>query len=325
VKIVDEQTMLRTQVHTKKRETLKTTIDPVFILLPILYVTGVSGYMIYHRAWFSPDQFFAVAIVATIFLRKTKQFIWDWVPLLFMMFGYEYLRGIVPILTKNAHTIPLILADKSIFGFVPTIKFQSMLFTDGTFHWYDYLSVLLYTVHFIIPMLIAFTFWLIDRTHFKKYTTAFLLLSYAAFLTYIIFPATPPWLASAQGFLPPLHKIMDQVYASFSYPISVPSVYRFFGSNPVAAFPSLHAAYPWLGFLFVRKKSRFLGYLTLLYACGVWFAVIYLGEHYFVDIVAGVAYATMAYGLVEWYAAKKVQKAVALQWDLEPKSELVVQ
>lgn len=119
-----------------------------------------------------------------------------------------------------------------------------------------------------------------------------------AFFTYIIFPAMPPWMASNQGYIPPLAKIMDQVLASFSHPISVPSIYKFFGANLVAAVPSLHASYPLIIFLFLAKKVKYWSILAVPYVLGVWFAVVYLGEHYVVDVIIGVLYTVTAYVFV---------------------------
>ncbi len=264
-------------------------------IIPIFYILAVSAYMIWHRAWLSPDQFFAFAILATLVIGRTKQFLRDWIPVLLLLFGYEYLRGIVPFLTKNVNILPMIRADELLFGFLPTIKLQSSLFDGVTIHWYDYVAVTLYISHFVIPMVIAFVFWMYDRKIFKQFTTAFLLLSYMAFFTFIIFPAMPPWMASNNGYIPPLKKIMDMVMRSFAHPIDVPSVYRFFGANLVAAVPSLHAAYPWLIFIYIMKKFRGFSLLALPYVAGVWFAVVYLGEHYVVDVFLGFIYASIAY------------------------------
>lgn len=267
----------------------------IIYIIPIVYIVVVSIFMLWHRAWLSPDQFFAFAILSVILIGRTKEFLWDWIPVLLLLFGYEYLRGLVPQLTSHANIWPMIVADHLIFGFIPTIKLQTLLFDGYNLHWYDYVSVILYISHFIIPMITAFILWMHDRRTFKEFTTAFLVLSYLAFLTFIIFPAMPPWMASNDGYLPPLAKIMDQVMGSFSHPISVPSIYKFFGANLVAAVPSLHAAYPWLIFLFVRQKLHTLAYILLPYVLGVWFAVIYLGEHYAIDVIIGIIYASLTY------------------------------
>ena len=279
--------------------------------IPIVYIVGVSIYMLWHRAWFAPDQFFAFAIIGTLLLGRTKQFIRDWMPVLLLLFGYEYLRGLVPHLTKSVNIFQMIQADQLMFGFLPTITLQQSLFDGITLHWYDYVSVVLYISHFIIPMVFAFTFWIYDRKLFKDYTTGFLILSYMASVTYIIFPAMPPWMASNQGYIPPLAKIMDKVMGSFAHPISVPSIYKFFGANLVAAVPSLHAAYPWLIFLFLTRKLKRWSLLALPYVYGVWFAIIYLGEHYVIDGIIGIIYASAAYKIVEYIRKKQESYQVA--------------
>lgn len=277
--------------------------------IALIYITIVSVFMISHRAWLSPDQFFAFAILAVILIGRTKQFLWDWVPVLLLLFGYEYLRGLIPQLSGEAHIWPMINADYFLFGFLPTLKLQSLFFNSSFLQWYDYLAVTLYISHFVIPMGFTFILWLYDRKTFKQFTLALLVLSYLSFLTYIVFPAIPPWMASDLGFLPPLAKIMDQVLISFRHPISVPTVYQYFGANLVAAVPSLHAAYPWLIFLFLFQKFRFLAIFSLPYVFGVWFAIVYLGEHYVVDAILGMIYATLVYLVL---AKIKIRKTITV-------------
>lgn len=264
----------------------------------VIYMLVVSIYMLSHRAWFSPDQFFVFALFGVMIIGRTKQFLWDWVPVLLLLFGYEYLRGFASHLTQNVNITPMINADKLLFGFIPSIRLQELLYTPNVIHWYDWLAVLLYISHFVIPMLVAFIFWLDNRAHFKEYAAAILTLSYLAFATYVIFPAMPPWMASEQGYLPPLQKVMDRVLANFAAPIDVPSVYRFFGANMVAAIPSVHAAYPVIILIAVVRRFKYWGLFLIPYVLGVWFAILYLGEHYFIDAVIGALYAISAYLII---------------------------
>lgn len=74
-----------------------------------------------------------------------------------------------------------------------------------------------------------------------------------------------------------------------------------FGSvnpNTVAAFPSLHVAYPFLSFLVLRRAFGAVGWLALGYMLVVAFSVLYAGDHRAIDAVAGVAYAYVAYHAV---------------------------
>ena len=218
-----------------------------------------------------------------------------------LLLSYDYLRGLVPSLTQGVNIYPMINFDKAVFGSLPTNSLQSVFYTNGTVNWYDYLGAGLYMSHFIAPMLFGFIFWLKDRDTFQKYFLSLLLLSYAAFFTYILFPAMPPWMASQKGLIPEVSKVMDRVFISLPKAIDLPSVYQFVGANLVAAVPSLHAAYPLLTFFFLVKKFKALGFLILPYILGIWFSIVYFGEHYVFDIVAGALYAVAAFCLVLYF------------------------
>jgi membrane-associated phospholipid phosphatase len=120
-------------------------------------------------------------------------------------------------------------------------------------------------------------------------------LSYMAFLTYLVYPAAPPWLAAQHGIIPQIVHVTDVAFSQFSPFIALPTVYKYFAPNLTAAVPSLHAAYPFFTPLFIGKKYPKAVPFLVLYAVGVAFAVIYLGDHYFFDVALGFAYAYLAY------------------------------
>ncbi len=292
----------------------------VIFFLTIVYICFVSFFLFWHRVGFSPDQFFAVALLITLLLGRMKQFVRDWSVPVTLFLSYDYLRGLVPKLSLQVNIHPMINFDKYIFGAVPTNQLQNLLFSQAGVHWYDYLATVLYMSHFVVPMVLAFLFWLKNKKYFEEYTLSLIILSYSAFITYVLFPAMPPWMASQQGFIPQVHKVMDRVFISFPTPIDLPSVYRFMGANLVAAVPSLHAAYPWLTFLFVMKRFKRAGLLVLLYVLGVWFSIVYLGEHYIFDILIGVLYATLIFMLV--INGAKIWKKLNLK-SLYPKKQII--
>ncbi|PWU23829.1 hypothetical protein C5B42_01550 [Candidatus Cerribacteria bacterium 'Amazon FNV 2010 28 9'] len=256
--------------------------------LTFLYMCGVSAYMLSHRMWFSPDQFFLVALLGMIFIGRAKMFIVDWLPFLLSYFSYEFLRGLVPFVSNHVHIWTMIRFDTWMFGAIPTIVLQRLFYTPSNLHWYDYVAVILYICHFVTPMIVGFYFWLTDRKLFKEFSWAFVTLSYCALAIYILFPAMPPWMASGKGYLPPIQEVTGVVMSHFlPAPGAVPTIYAIMDGNPVAAMPSLHFALPMLVFLFLLKKFKWKGVLFAPYVFGVGFAVIYLGEHYFMDVLAG--------------------------------------
>lgn len=271
----------------------------LFTVLSVVYIVGVCIFMLSHRIWFSPDQFFIFALLGALFMGRTLVFIADWGPFLSLFFGYEFLRGLVPLISGKVHILPMIRFDQWLFGFVPTVAFQNWLYNPAHLHWYDYVAVVLYISHFVTPMLVGYIFWLKDRKFFHDYSLGIIVLSYAAFLTYIAFPAMPPWMASEQGFIAPIREVTGVVMSHFMPAnFSLPSIYNFMRANPVAAVPSLHAGMPTVIFLFILKRFKKWGLLFAPYVLGVWFAVMYLGEHYFMDVLLGALYACLAFAVV---------------------------
>jgi membrane-associated phospholipid phosphatase len=263
------------------------------------YIAFVCIYMISHRIWFSPDQFFVFGLFGTTFIGRARVFLKDWLPFILFYLGYEFLRGLVPYVTKNVHILPMIHIDQYIFGFIPTVKLQSLLYNPAHLMWYDYVAVTLYICHFVTPMIVGYYFWLKDRIFFKKYAFGILAVSYAAFITYIIFPAMPPWMASSYGYIPPVKEVTGVVMSHFFQTnVNLPSVLSLVGGNAVAAMPSLHAALPTMVFLFLLKWNKKAGLIFLPYVLGVYFAVIYLGEHYFIDVAMGALYAIVIFAVI---------------------------
>jgi len=272
-------------------------------ILTIVYILFVCVYMISHRVWFSPDQFFIFGLVGTTFIGKAGIFLKDWTPFIFLYLGYEFLRGLIPYVTSHVHIFPMINIDMRVFGFIPTVKLQALLYNPNHLMWYDYVAVTLYICHFVTPMLVGYFFWLKDRKFFKEYTLGILGVAYAAFITYIIFPAMPPWMASNLGYIPRVKEVTGVVMSHFfQTSITLPSILSFSGGNPVAAMPSLHAAFPLMVFFFLFKWNKKIGLAFIPYVLGVWFAVVYLGEHYVIDVAMGALYATAIFIIVEKFS-----------------------
>jgi membrane-associated phospholipid phosphatase len=67
------------------------------------------------------------------------------------------------------------------------------------------------------------------------------------------------------------------------------SLYSVFGGNPLAAMPSLHVATSLMAALLLAEVSPAAAALGFAYTATLGFALVYLGEHYVVDLLAGAA------------------------------------
>jgi hypothetical protein len=282
--------------------------DRTIVVLAVAYVSVTAAYLVWHHNFVSPDQFFLLVLLVSVFLGRAKTFLWDWLPLVVLLFGYEYVRSLVPLINSHVYLKAMIDFDRFLFGSVPTVALQSRFYDPDAPHWYDYAAVILYFLHFIVPLSAAFMLWLRNRAAFREYAAGILILSYSAYLTYLVFPAAPPWLAAQSGLLPPVNRILSNTLLQFRDPISLPTLYSKLGVNMVAAVPSLHAGYPLLMALFVGEKAPRLAPVLAVYVLAVWMAIVYLGEHYVFDVVTGAIYAVVAYLLVIYWPT--IQKAV---------------
>jgi membrane-associated phospholipid phosphatase len=125
----------------------------------------------------------------------------------------------------------------------------------------------------------------------------------AAVLTYAVFdlgagvywlaPTAPPWYAAQAAAErgergPQVRRLMVEYGESF-WRDGWGSLYSVFGGNPLAAMPSLHFATSAMAALLLAEVGPLAGVLGAGYAATLGFALVYLGEHYAVDLLAGAA------------------------------------
>lgn len=252
--------------------------------------------------------------------------IFDWLPFFALLFAYDFLRGQVgsdPLFAP--HLSPQIRGDELLFGSVPTVDLQQRLFDPAGIGWLDIASWGIYVTHFFTVFLIAATLWRISRPLFLEFRAMVLTLTAAAFITYTLFPAIPPWMASEDGAIGPVHRIVGEVWRYLGVG-SAAAIWDHGSafSNQVAALPSLHTAYPVLILCFFWRYGWPARALGLFYAVAMSFALVYTGEHYVFDVLLGWAYAIavfVAVGAIRRAWARRSERtpaAPAEQGDATP-------
>jgi hypothetical protein len=212
----------------------------------------------------------------------------------------------VSVLPADAHVAPQIAFDRWLGGGVtPTEWLQRRLWSPGHLHWYDVAVWAVYLTHFFAIWLVAALLWRRSRDRFGRYAVLTVLLTLAAFVVYWRYPAQPPWLASDLGHVGPVDRIVPLVWDRLGVS-SMQSVYENSGLvNTVAAMPSLHAAYPFMLLLFFWPAGWAVRAGLGAYTLAMAFALVYGGEHFVADIVAGWALAALAFGAVAAMSATR--------------------
>lgn len=244
----------------------------------------------------SPDRYAFVLILGSLLVKKTRNFIFDWIPFLLILISWDYLRELVGTLSQSADYLVSINFDTELFQTLPNITLQQYFFNPNNLQWYDFLATLLYLLHLILPISFGFLVWISNKkVIFKEFVTAFSLLSYGAWATFLLFPAAPPWLAAQEGYISGVAKVMDHTLKLFSTQVDLVSTYHNLHPNPVGAIPSTHTAFPLLIFLFALKAFKTKALIFLPYVLAVWISIVYLGEHYVLDILIGIIYTIVFY------------------------------
>lgn len=108
-------------------------------------------------------------------------------------------------------------------------------------------------------------------------------------VVYSAVPTAPPWWASEQGLTDTeVRRIMVEV-GEEEWGRAWPVLYDTLGGNPWAAMPSLHFATSLMAALLLAETGAAEGAAGWAYAGTLGFALIYLGEHYLIDLLAGAA------------------------------------
>jgi len=257
----------------------------------------------------TPDKLLVFACFVCLIFRQAGEMLKRFVPFVGLLLVYESFRGVVPHLNKHVNFMWMPAVDKWMFGGVlPTAWLQQRLW-HGYVQWYDFVLYITYMMHFVLPFALAFVVWKTREKHYWHYATSFLLVSFIGFLTFLAFPAAPPWMASDLGYIEPITRVSSHVWAELGIH-DFPSVYNKMSPNPVAAVPSLHAAYATIFVIFAIRlfKTRW-RYLSVLYPLFIYFGTVYQGEHYVIDEILGAMY-----GIAAFLAAPYVVKFISLGW-----------
>ncbi|HEX2222273.1 MAG TPA: phosphatase PAP2 family protein [Candidatus Limnocylindria bacterium] len=260
------------------------------------YMAVVMYLMIVAGVWPTLDLVaIAVALVA-ILLGRARLFFRDWLPFVLIFLGWEAMRGLADNLGAPVASDSVIALERAMFGgIVPTVELQRLLYRPEAVGWLDVLTSLVYSAHFMFPLGIAFIFWTRDRSLYYRFAATLLVMALAAFIVYVFVPVAPPRFAHRHGEALPVTDIIGATILKLDLPISADWVYQNLSPNDNAAFPSLHAAFPLLAFLFVRRQHPRGAWIIAAWTALVWFAITYTGHHYVVDIVGGAAFAVAAY------------------------------
>ena len=126
---------------------------------------------------------------------------------------------------------------------------------------------------------------------FIRFRNTILLANVLGLFGYVFLPTAPPRLFTSMGFTDTLSQFGGLNHGSGLVELA---------SNPYAAMPSLHAADALIAGVILASvvKNRFWKVVWLLWPAWVWFAVMATGNHFWLDVLAGIVLALIALAVV---------------------------
>src|SRR4051794_8454626 len=299
--------------------------------LPVIYLVGTAVAVDRVGLPYSQDWIFVwiVGLMLAFSIgdgqHTIRRLIKDWLPIIVALLAYDLLRGIADGNLFPIHWESPVQADKVLgLGQVPTIRLQDALYTPGHLHFWDYMAFSFWFSHFFATLLVAVGLWLYAHPWFHRFAACIVVLAALGLVTYVVFPAAPPWLAGHPDHLP--HTPRTPPGGVNNLPL--PKAGALFQSgtdwgNDVAAVPSLHAGYTMLICLYLwpRLNPRWRP-LLVAYPIGMGLSLIYLGEHYLIDILLGWVYAAITVFAVdrgaEWLKRRRATPVAPTETQAQP-------
>ena len=196
------------------------------------------------------------------------------------------------------------IAVDRVLGFdtPPTLRLQRTFSTPGEINRFERVLVWCHWVWFAVPHAsVAYVMWRTPERFPASAARMYAVFNLGAVFYWAI-PTAPPWWAAAHGRLEdgrPLQvRRMMIEYGQQFWGGRWEGLYDVLGGNPLAAMPSLHFATSLMGAHLLSEVGPVAGAVGFSYAAVLGLALVYLGEHYAVDLIAGAVLAEgIRYGL----------------------------
>ena len=175
-------------------------LSRAMVVLLIGYVGAILALMVFRGAYMSPDLFVVFAAVIAVVLGRTRLFLRDWLPFVAIFLAWESMRGLADNLGMTVHSDDVVAVERFLFfGRIPSVELQHLFHTQGTVGAVDLVTTSIYIAHFALPLTVGLLFWIFERPMYFRYVMTLMLMTFTAFVFFLLLPVAPPRFAGAFG------------------------------------------------------------------------------------------------------------------------------
>jgi membrane-associated phospholipid phosphatase len=175
-------------------------------------------------------------------------------------------------------------------GEAPTIRLQRSLGREDHVGALEYALSAVHWSWFLVPHGTLAYMMLRHRSSYPRSAVLMAACFDLGCVVYWVLPTAPPWWAAENGDMRPVRRIMAEAGERFWGRLWRP-LYHSLQGNPFAAMPSLHFGTSVMAARVLSAAGRGHALVAWAYALTLGFGLVYLGEHYVIDLLAGFALA----------------------------------
>lgn len=298
--------------------TLKQRVLPVALMFFYLLVLGALGGLKSDH-WMITG----VVLVGSYGGPVPRRILGFILPLLLTAMTYDGMRFYGRFASSTIHVQEPYDFDLRFFG-IPTesgVLTPNQWFELHTHPALDLLTGFFYLA--FIPIFVsiaAYLFFWVSRTGTAKLPAerfkilvpqvmwAFYFVNVLGYLTYLIYPAAPPWYVALHGLGPAILNTPANAAGCLRFDalLGADLFANFYGrsANVFGAIPSLHVAYPFQAAYFAFRMGATRKFSLFFYLI-MSFSAVYLNHHYVLDVLIGSLYALVVSRVVEMVFARK--------------------
>jgi hypothetical protein len=231
----------------------------------------------------------SVAVAASV--TRMRDSVWAWrirlgfYPVL-TIFLFVHMRWVSPLINDGKRDAILWEIDRILTGGSVSVMLEpliSPLLTE--FSSFCYMFFMIYLA------MGALTYLFAGESLARVFYAGLFSLYGIGFFGYTLVPAVGPYIIYASRFSTPLRGYFMTDFLVACYAV---------GTNLTDIFPSLHVAASGFLLFFDMKWNRRRFWFCMIPCAGIWFSTVYLRYHYFADILAGFAAATLALAIARF-------------------------
>lgn len=313
-----EETLLEQHRFLKKKQ-------PSLLYSPKSFLYAAIATMLYLTVsflliGFKTDQLVLAGLFNACYFasRATRRLILGFSIFIVYWILFDYMKAFPNYRYNGVHIASLYQMEKGFFGIqtVQGILTPNEFLALHTTTALDLLAGFCYLCWVPVPLAFAAVLFFKNRLAFLQFSLSFFLVNLIGFAGYYLYPAAPPWYVATRGFsFQPSTPGNTAGLARFDLFWGIPVFKNLYAksSNVFAAMPSLHASYLLIVLFYgLRYGSQIWNFVFAFLLLGIWFAAVYSGHHYVLDVLAGIVCAVLGIILFQlWVRTQTGRKFLA--------------